>query len=231
MRSSLALVAALVPAALAAECSPFELVYARATGEPAASAKVWSKGYGAAGFSLYTNITALIPGATGYAVNYPAAMGTEKQGGADMVKHLTERAKACPDQKYSLGGHSQGSFAVNEALPKLSPDIIKRIVAVTHFGGKECLSSVKGVCSTRPCGLPPKKRGILDRRAMDAFTAKLPECGAAMQMKTCGLGSGSHMGYNADGTYVKEAACFTAAQFQKLGGGKASAAPAAEAAE
>lgn len=29
MRSSLALVAALVPAALAAECSPFELVYGK----------------------------------------------------------------------------------------------------------------------------------------------------------------------------------------------------------
>lgn len=69
---------------------------------------------------------------------------------------------------------------------------------------------------------------MLERREMDAVLAKMPECGAALQQKTCGLGSGSHMGYNADGTYVREAACFTAVQFQKLGGGKAAASAAAE---
>jgi hypothetical protein len=43
----------------------------RATGEPNAAAGRWSKGYGAAGYSLLTNITKLVPDTTGYPVNYP----------------------------------------------------------------------------------------------------------------------------------------------------------------
>jgi hypothetical protein len=117
---------------------------ARATGEPAANVpNSWSKGYGAAGASLLSNITALVPGATGYPVNYLASMGTEDKGMQDMVRHITERAKACPDQKYVIGGHSQGSFAVQLAIPKFAPDVLARIVAVTHFGGKPCLPAVE----------------------------------------------------------------------------------------
>ena len=119
---------------------------ARATGEPAASAGGWSKGFGAAGMSLFSNITALIPGSTGYPVNYPAGMGTEDKGAADIVRHITERAKACPEQKYSLGGHSQGSFAIQIAIEKLPKDLLSKVVAVTHFGGKQCLPSVQGRC-------------------------------------------------------------------------------------
>jgi hypothetical protein len=73
-------------------------------------------------------------------------MGTEDKGMADMVRHINERAKACPDQKYVIGGHSQGSFAVQLAIPKFTPDVLNRIVAVTHFGGKPCLPSVEAKC-------------------------------------------------------------------------------------
>jgi hypothetical protein len=65
-------------------CSPLLLVYARATTEPptgvdnaspeqfeAAASRGWSKGYGAAGYSLFSNMTKLIPAATGYPVHYP----------------------------------------------------------------------------------------------------------------------------------------------------------------
>jgi hypothetical protein len=65
-------------------CSPLLLVYARATTEPpanvdnaspeqfdAAANRGWSKGYGAAGYSLFSNMTKLIPAATGYPVHYP----------------------------------------------------------------------------------------------------------------------------------------------------------------
>jgi hypothetical protein len=65
-------------------CSPLLLVYARATTEPPASVenaspeqfdaaanRGWSKGYGAAGYSLFSNMTKLIPAATGYPVHYP----------------------------------------------------------------------------------------------------------------------------------------------------------------
>jgi hypothetical protein len=120
---------------------------ARATGEPATSAGTWSKGYGAAGYSLYTNLTYLLKDqVSGYAVQYPAAMGTENQGASDMLKHLGEQVKACPDQKYSLGGHSQGGFAVVNAVPKMSPDVLKRIVAITMFGSPACPAAVKDRC-------------------------------------------------------------------------------------
>jgi hypothetical protein len=124
---------------------------ARATGEPAASAGKWSKGYGAAGYSLFTNLTALVPGATGYAVNYPAAMGTEDQGAKDMTRHIVERAKQCPQQKYALGGHSQGGFAVDIAVKPGKPnslprELLPRVIAITMFGGKPCAAPVKDRC-------------------------------------------------------------------------------------
>jgi hypothetical protein len=111
-----------------------------------AAASTKTKGYGAAGYGLLMNMTLYVPGSTGYPVHYPASMGTENQGGADIVKHLSERSKACPEQKFALGGHSQGSFAVNAAIPKLSKEILERIVAVTAFGGLACLDAVKDRC-------------------------------------------------------------------------------------
>jgi hypothetical protein len=69
------------------------------------------------------------------------------------------------------------------------------------------------------CKTAPKRRDILERREI---AKALPGCEATLSMSSCGLGSGSHFGYNNDGTYVKAAACFAVAQYQKtLGGAKA----------
>jgi hypothetical protein len=119
---------------------------ARATGEPAASKRAWSQGYGAAGKSLLSNVTALIPGSGGYAVNYPAALGTENQGAADMIKHLNEKVKACPKTLYALGGHSQGGFAVVNAAPKMTKEVLDKIVAVTMFGSPACPAALLNRC-------------------------------------------------------------------------------------
>ncbi|KAF2400701.1 alpha/beta-hydrolase [Trichodelitschia bisporula] len=151
MRYSFAVIAAAAPVVLAqGGCSPLELIYARATTEPpqvsgagfeAAAARIWSKGYGAAGYSLYTNVTKLIPGSTGYPVNYPASMDLNNGGcvGAkDLVRRLEERSKACPNQVYALGGHSQGGAVVTAAVPLIPKELIPRIVAVTMFGSPPC---------------------------------------------------------------------------------------------
>jgi hypothetical protein len=122
------------------------MLTARATGEPAAAKRGWSQGYGAAGKSLLGNVTALIPGSSGYAVNYPASLGTENQGAADMIKHLNEKVKACPQTVYALGGHSQGGFAVVNAAPKMSKEVLNRIVAVTMFGSPACPEALKNRC-------------------------------------------------------------------------------------
>jgi hypothetical protein len=45
----------------------------RATGEPDVSRGAWSKGFGAAGYSLMTNITKLMPDTTAYPVRYPVS--------------------------------------------------------------------------------------------------------------------------------------------------------------
>ncbi|KAF2670909.1 alpha/beta-hydrolase [Microthyrium microscopicum] len=144
--------------AQAAGCSPLHLVYARATTEPPASysegafdtaaARTWSKGYGAAGMSLLTNVTALIPGATGYPVHYPASFvgDSSSQGVANMVKELTEKSKACPSMKFAIGGHSQGGFVTTGSIPKLPADVLKKVVAVTMFGAPECPASVADRC-------------------------------------------------------------------------------------
>jgi len=84
MRATAILLAA-APAVLAQNCPKLEVVYARATTEPpmgiaadateeqftAAANRGWSKGYGAAGMSFVSNVTALIPGSVGYPVPYP----------------------------------------------------------------------------------------------------------------------------------------------------------------
>jgi hypothetical protein len=95
MRTTFAVVLALITGSVLAgpeaECAPVEYVYARATTEPpqgikegdtlesfhAAAAKYWSKGYGAAGASLWSNLTSnavtKIDGIVGYPVPYPVS--------------------------------------------------------------------------------------------------------------------------------------------------------------
>jgi hypothetical protein len=60
---------------------------ANAKGFETAAARTWSKGYGAAGYSLFTNITALIPAATGWPVHYPVS-------NSDMILRLLTFATA-----------------------------------------------------------------------------------------------------------------------------------------
>lgn len=95
--STLFLVAAVAGKILADEaCSPLHFIYgellgfhepetshlthhvARATTEPAETANIWSKGYGAAGTSIFTNVTKLIPETTGYSVHYPVRLSACK---------------------------------------------------------------------------------------------------------------------------------------------------------
>ncbi|TLD14777.1 hypothetical protein E2P81_ATG09767 [Venturia nashicola] len=152
MRYSLGLFFAAVAGKVLADdaCSPLHFIYARATTEPAETAKIWSKGFGAAGTSIFSNVTKLIPEATGYPVHYPASFGanpctSEDPGVADMLKQLETKAKACPSQKYVLGGHSQGGVVTVRTINKIPADLLPRVVAVTMVGSPECPASI---CST-----------------------------------------------------------------------------------
>jgi hypothetical protein len=112
-----------------------------------AAQRIWSKGYGAAGYSLFTNLTALVPGTSGYPVPYPATMDLGPNGGCmgvkAMAKRVVDRSKACPDMKFALGGHSQGGSVTTAAILTIPKDVLSKIVAVTMFGTKPC-SDIKG---------------------------------------------------------------------------------------
>jgi alpha-beta hydrolase superfamily lysophospholipase len=67
------------------------------------------------------------------------------KGAQDMVKRLTTQAAACPNQKFALGGHSQGGAVVTAGLPNVPAEILPRIVAVTMFGSPPCSDVTKQV--------------------------------------------------------------------------------------
>jgi hypothetical protein len=225
--------------ALSQGCSPLHLVYgmlfkvfvnclihtyikplARATTElpqsygsnfDGAAARYWSKGYGAAGYSLYSNVTSLIQGATGYPVHYPAAFSGNSQGDgvSDMVKQLTEKARECPQQKFAIGGHSQGGFVTTSAIAKLPQDILVRVIAVTMFGAPACPSQVRGRCISycqsgdTVCASRGGERMVEeDESVADAVAlirteikAMIPDCARFSTVATSGLGKGGHLGY------------------------------------
>jgi hypothetical protein len=174
MLSPVTLVLALGATSVSAQsgCSPLHFVYARATTElptgtteattleqfTAKAAKYWSKGYGAAGASLYFNLSRpaspqYIAGITGFPVNYPASMGNSAQIGIqNMVNEIKTKSKACQSQKYVLGGHSQGGMVTVGAIAKLAKELPKeamdRIIAVTMFGSPKCPQAVANRCKS-----------------------------------------------------------------------------------
>jgi hypothetical protein len=121
---------------------------ARATTEPV--------GFGAAGGllkDLVTGAKGTIPGATAYAVVYPASMdlnGGGCTGAKDMIKRLESQSAKCPNQKFALGGHSQGGAVVTAGIPGIPRALIPKIVAVTMFGSPPCsdVPQVKGHCKS-----------------------------------------------------------------------------------
>jgi alpha-beta hydrolase superfamily lysophospholipase len=70
------------------------------------------------------------------------------KGVQDMIREITEKSKACPNQKYALGGHSQGGMVTVSAIPKIPAEILSRVVAVTMFGSPPCPAAVQGRCNS-----------------------------------------------------------------------------------
>ena len=71
---------------------------------------------------------------------------SEDKGVADILNQITMMAKACPNQKYVLGGHSQGGVVTVRAIPSIPKDILPRVLAVTMFGSPNCPAIVKDRC-------------------------------------------------------------------------------------
>lgn len=88
------------------------------------------------GDPLLSAVDALVSGATGYRVNYPALLTLESvsEGIADVVSHVQSQSAKCPDQKLVLVGYSQGGFVILGASKQIDSKYFSRIVAVTQFG-------------------------------------------------------------------------------------------------
>jgi cutinase len=130
------------PPASAASCPDIEVVFARATTEPA--------GVGQVGQAF---VDALRPQVGGrsvgvYAVNYPASedfTGSASAGAVDARAHVSSVAANCPNTRMVLGGYSQGAIVIDliTAMPvsfagftpaPMAPDVADHVAAVAVFG-------------------------------------------------------------------------------------------------
>ncbi|KAF2665598.1 alpha/beta-hydrolase [Microthyrium microscopicum] len=235
----LAALAALLPSTIAQTtntdaCSPLKLVYSRATGEPGLTSP--TAGYGAAGYALLTNLTALVPGASGHALDYPAGFlpTSSNIGTTALLTYLSSASTRCPSQRYALGGHSQGGNVTYHAIPRIPAEILSKIVAVTMFGSPKCQPQVVGRCNSYcyvgdfacdgPGGGKFGNGGTesLNLRVKREEMEMAVNCEKLLALKPQGEKSrfasgfgGAHMSYAADGVYVQAAACYIKQQFEK----------------
>jgi len=122
----------------------FQLPKARGTGEPGPYGVV-------VGDMLVNAVAKAVPGARGYAVQYPAnlRMDTSSPTGTDdAINRLNAQHAACPNQKFALVGYSQGAGVMHGIFapthpaypgssavrPTLNPDVIPKILALVMFG-------------------------------------------------------------------------------------------------
>ena len=94
-------------------------------------------GYGVVGVPLLREVQRLIPGTTGYTVQFKSdfSANSPAEGSADAIRHINSKTKACPQQKYVLSGYSQGAVVVHMAADKLDKSILRNnIIATATFG-------------------------------------------------------------------------------------------------
>ncbi|KAK2786063.1 hypothetical protein FQN53_006972 [Emmonsiellopsis sp. PD_33] len=120
----------------------------------AAADQFWSKGYGAVGHSILTNLTVLIPSeggraaASGNPVQYPAngsGCPSENVGADDLVSYISAMASVCPKTKFAVGGHGEGGVVAVKAI-QTREDILANVIAVTILGGPACPEAVADRC-------------------------------------------------------------------------------------
>jgi cutinase len=133
--------AAAAPAAAAANCTTYQLVDARGTGEPGPLGVI-------VGDPLFAALQKALAPATvsSFAVQYPASLapGSASVGNANLVNHVMSQLAACPGQKFILGGYSQGANVVDNSIGVSSAGALTGapIVAVLPAAAQAKVSSV-----------------------------------------------------------------------------------------
>ncbi|MFE6925845.1 cutinase family protein [Nocardia sp. NPDC057663] len=141
--------------AVAAACTPVDVVVARGAGEPGPLGST-------VGDPLYDALQHRVPVAVeAYAVDYPADLTVPSalsDGTRNMTDHLVAQAMICPDQRFVLVGYSLGAVVTHgvlgngmvTALPGIYPlpaDLASRIAAILLFG-----DPMRAVGSAVPAG-------------------------------------------------------------------------------
>jgi hypothetical protein len=80
-------------------------------------------------------------------------------------------------------------------------------------GGKGGTKNAKSTKSAKSAVVLTGEARDLELVIRAELAVAAPKCAEYASVATTGLGKGGHLGYNADGTYVKAAACFIAAKF------------------
>ncbi|KAI1858219.1 hypothetical protein JX265_010887 [Neoarthrinium moseri] len=141
-------------------CSDYEILVARGTSEPDYVAGGGKFGI-IVGDPVVSNVTAKLPGARGYPVQYPASSAVitgTRQGSQDVVNRLKAQAAACPSQTFALVGYSQGAGVMHAAADEIPKALYPRIKSLVMFGdGYKRLGST---LSRFPSGLNEKARQV-----------------------------------------------------------------------
>ena len=195
-----------IPFASAAACSDVEVVFARATTEPA--------GVGSVGQSFVDLLSSQVAGKSigVYAVNYPASddFGPSASAGAsDANAHVQSVAANCPNTKMVLGGYSQGALVIDliTAIPfplagfspaPIPASVADHVAAVAVFGNP----------SDRYVGLPlTAVSPLYGGKTIDLCAPADPICsGRGMSLPTRDeMFSDAHLSYVKNGMAVQGA--------------------------
>ncbi|KAH7311346.1 cutinase-domain-containing protein [Stachybotrys elegans] len=126
-------------------CSPFEILSARGTSE---SGKF---GY-RVGDPVIGNVTAVLNGARGYPVQYPASIDFDSGipiGARDVANRLASQSRLCPDQTFSLIGYSQGAMVIRAALDLIPASLFPKIKSLVFFGDPYYQDPIPGALTAK----------------------------------------------------------------------------------
>jgi cutinase len=137
-----AVISSATPSAVAVPCPDVEVVFARATTEPA--------GVGSVGQAFVDSLRSQVGSRSVgvYAVNYPATedfAASASAGAVDARAHVEQTTAQCPNTKLVLAGYSQGALVIDliTAIPvamagftpaPMSPDVADHVAAVAVLG-------------------------------------------------------------------------------------------------
>ncbi|KAF2431657.1 alpha/beta-hydrolase [Tothia fuscella] len=125
----------MIPSNIPTGCSDFEVLIARGGGEPDGSNNGKFGMY--FGDSLMANITAMISGARGYPVQFPASTEFDKDGVIgrdDIINSIRKQSAACPNQKYALAGISNDAIVIHIAAAAMPAELAPKVLAIVQYG-------------------------------------------------------------------------------------------------